>query len=331
MKAVFLLGPTASGKTAVALALAARFPVEIVSVDSAQVYRGMDVGTAKPDARGARARVPHHLIDIVDPTEAYSAGRFRERRAAPRGGDRRRAARCRSSPGGTMLYFRALTRGPRGPSARAARDLRREIEERAARDGWPALHARARARRSGDRGAHRAHRRATHPARARGAPPLGPHAHPNCTREDAARALALRGAHASRSSPRIAPCCTGASRSASTRCSHAGLVGGAARACARAMRSRADMPSMRAVGYRQAWEVLEGRAPTGDARGARHRGHAPARQAPAHVAARDGRTWSASTACGPDLAGAAAASGWSASSTAQSSPWNLKLTLSFAR
>ena len=69
MKAVFVLGPTASGKTAVALALAARFPAEIVSVDSVQVYRGMDVGTAKPD-REALARVPHHLVDILDPTEA---------------------------------------------------------------------------------------------------------------------------------------------------------------------------------------------------------------------------------------------------------------------
>jgi len=76
VKAIFVLGPTASGKTAVALHLAERFPVEIVSVDSAQVYRGMDVGTAKPEPE-ARARVPHHLIDIVDPTDAYSAGRFR--------------------------------------------------------------------------------------------------------------------------------------------------------------------------------------------------------------------------------------------------------------
>ena len=77
MKAVFILGPTASGKSAVALALARSLPIEIVSVDSAQVYRGMDIGTAKPDAQ-MRARVPHHLIDIVDPAEAYSAGRFRD-------------------------------------------------------------------------------------------------------------------------------------------------------------------------------------------------------------------------------------------------------------
>ena len=74
--AVLLMGPTGSGKSALALALAERFRVEIVSVDSAQVYRGMDIGTAKPDA-AARARVPHHLIDIIDPVEAYSAARFR--------------------------------------------------------------------------------------------------------------------------------------------------------------------------------------------------------------------------------------------------------------
>ena len=75
-KAILLLGPTASGKSALAMALAARFPAEIVSVDSAQVYRGMDVGTAKPTL-DERAAVPHHLVDVIDPVERYSAGRFR--------------------------------------------------------------------------------------------------------------------------------------------------------------------------------------------------------------------------------------------------------------
>ena len=74
--ALALLGPTASGKSALAMRLAARLPVEIVSVDSAQVYRGMDIGTAKPSPV-ERAQVPHHLIDLIDPTESYSAGRFR--------------------------------------------------------------------------------------------------------------------------------------------------------------------------------------------------------------------------------------------------------------
>ncbi|MGZ5066775.1 MAG: tRNA (adenosine(37)-N6)-dimethylallyltransferase MiaA [Usitatibacter sp.] len=138
MKALFLLGPTASGKTAVALALAERFPVEIVSVDSAQVYRGMDIGTAKPGAQ-ERARTPHHLIDVVDPTEAYSAGRFREdalriaREIEARG-------RIPLFSGGTMLYVRALTSGLANLPA-AQPHLRAGIEEEARRAGWPALHA----------------------------------------------------------------------------------------------------------------------------------------------------------------------------------------------
>src|SRR5947208_16928673 len=107
MKALFLLGPTASGKSAVAMALAERFPIEIVSVDSAQVYRGMDVGTAKPDA-AERARVPHHLIDILEPTDAYSAGRFRAD-ALRLASEIASRGRIPLFAGGTMLYYRALT------------------------------------------------------------------------------------------------------------------------------------------------------------------------------------------------------------------------------
>ena len=139
MKAILLLGPTASGKTAVAMALAERLPVEVVSVDSAQVYRGMDVGTAKPSAE-ERARVPHHLVDIVDPTETYSAGRFRED-ALRLVGEIHARGRIALVTGGTMLYFRALTEGiaelPRSDPA-----LRAEIESQARREGWPAMHAR---------------------------------------------------------------------------------------------------------------------------------------------------------------------------------------------
>jgi tRNA dimethylallyltransferase len=109
VKAVFLLGPTASGKSAVALEIARRIPAEIVSVDSAQVYRGMDVGTAKPTT-AERDEVAHHLIDIVEPTEAYSAGRFRVD-ALRLLAEIHARGRLPLLVGGTMLYFRALTHG----------------------------------------------------------------------------------------------------------------------------------------------------------------------------------------------------------------------------
>jgi len=132
------MGPTASGKTALAVSLVERFPLEIISVDSALVYRGMDIGTAKPDA-ATLARAPHHLLDIRDPTETYSAAAFCD--------DARRlmadiAARGMVPllVGGTMLYFRALLQGlddlPRADAA-----LRKDLEAEAAARGWPALHA----------------------------------------------------------------------------------------------------------------------------------------------------------------------------------------------
>jgi tRNA dimethylallyltransferase len=136
--AVLLAGPTCAGKTALALALAARFPVEIVSVDSAQVYRGMDIGTSKPSV-AVRARVPHHLIDVCDPAEPYSAGRFR-RDALAAIGDIRARGRVPLLVGGTMLYFRALAHGI-APLPEADPQVRARIEERARRSGWPALHA----------------------------------------------------------------------------------------------------------------------------------------------------------------------------------------------
>ena len=132
-----IAGPTASGKSALAMEVARRWPVEIVSVDSAQVYRGMDIGTAKPSA-AERAAVPHHLIDVRDPEQPYSAALF--------AADARRicaevAARGRRPllVGGTMLYFRALAEGLDAmPAADAA--IRAEIEAQAAACGWPALH-----------------------------------------------------------------------------------------------------------------------------------------------------------------------------------------------
>ena len=134
-----LAGPTASGKTAAALAIARAWPVEIVSVDSALVYRGMDIGTAKPSA-AERAEVPHHLIDIRDPREPYSAAAFVAdatrliREIAGRG-------RLPLLVGGTMLYFKALVDGIDAmPAADPA--IRGAIEIEAAAEGWPALHAR---------------------------------------------------------------------------------------------------------------------------------------------------------------------------------------------
>jgi tRNA dimethylallyltransferase len=134
-----LLGPTASGKTAAALALAARRPVEIISVDSALVYREMDIGTAKPTTE-ERAVAPHHLIDIVDPAAAYSAAQFRADTLRLTGEIHARG-RLPLLVGGTMLYYKALTQGLNDLPA-ADPDVRAALDAEAAREGWPALHER---------------------------------------------------------------------------------------------------------------------------------------------------------------------------------------------
>ncbi len=136
--AILLIGPTASGKTALAFELATRFPCDIVSVDSAQVFRDMNIGTAKPDA-ATLARFPHRLIDLITPEERYSAARFcddalREMAAITAAG------RIPLLVGGTMLYVKALREGLADlPEADAA--LRAQIDIEAAEKGWPALHA----------------------------------------------------------------------------------------------------------------------------------------------------------------------------------------------
>ncbi|MDR0249727.1 MAG: tRNA (adenosine(37)-N6)-dimethylallyltransferase MiaA [Burkholderiales bacterium] len=135
--AILLMGPTAAGKSALALELAEQLNGEIVSVDSAQVYQGMDIGTAKPDIE-TRARVPHHLIDLIDPTELYSAARFvRDALAAVRG-IRERGKRP-LLVGGTMLYFKALLEGL-SELPMADETIRAELDARATREGWPTLH-----------------------------------------------------------------------------------------------------------------------------------------------------------------------------------------------
>jgi tRNA dimethylallyltransferase len=133
-----LTGPTGAGKTEWALKLAQVAPIEIVSVDSAQVYRGLDIGTAKPGAR-VRSSIPHHLIDICEPSESYSAGRFvADALHAIRDIHSRR--RVPLLVGGTMLYLRALLHGLAALPP-ASPELRAQLDEQAARVGWPALHA----------------------------------------------------------------------------------------------------------------------------------------------------------------------------------------------
>lgn len=135
---ICLAGPTASGKSAAARAIAARWPVEIINVDSATIYRGMDIGTAKP-SHAEQNETAHHLLDILDPLEAYSVASFR-----------RDALRCVQEirargnipllAGGTMLYFKALRDGLNDLPG-ADPEIRLELERRAAKHGWPAMHA----------------------------------------------------------------------------------------------------------------------------------------------------------------------------------------------
>ena len=249
---VALAGPTASGKTAAALALARLLPVEIVSVDSALVYRGMDIGTAKPTP-AEQAAVPHHLIDILDPRESYSAAAFvadatrlideiRSRGALP------------LLVGGTMLYFKALFDGIDAmPAADAA--VRARIDADAAALGWPAMHARlaqvdpVTAARLAPQDSQRI-QRALEVWESSGQPLSSFHASDNKTAapveggmlfslEPADRAW-LHGRIAERFDAMLA----------------AGFLDEV-----RALRARGDLstdlPSMRCVGYRQAWETLD--------------------------------------------------------------------------
>ena len=135
------MGPTASGKTDIAISLCERFPLEIISVDSAMVYRGMNIGTAKPDAATLR-KTPHRLIDIREPEDGYSAGDF-VRDAHTEMGSIFAAGRIPLLVGGTMMYFRALTEGIANLPAADA-EIRASIDADAELLGWPAMHARLR-------------------------------------------------------------------------------------------------------------------------------------------------------------------------------------------
>jgi tRNA dimethylallyltransferase len=252
-RALALTGPTASGKSAAALAMAQELGAEIVSVDSALVYRGMDIGTAKPSA-AERAAVPHHLIDIRDPLQAYSAAEFAS--------DAKRLVgeiNARGKPallvGGTMLYFKALFEGldempPADPAVRA------QLESEAAQRGWPAMHAElARvdsitAARLAPNDAQRIQRAlevfrvsgqplSSFHSRCASGPPPGWNRLPLISLEPADRAW-LHERIAQRFEAMLA----------------AGFVDEV-----KALRARGDLtpalPSMRCVGYRQAWEMLD--------------------------------------------------------------------------
>jgi len=253
-RAVFLLGPTASGKTAVSLALARRFAMEIVSVDSALVYRGMDIGTAKPDA-ATRGSVPHHLVDLVEPTESYSAGRFRAdalriaAEVASRG-------RVPLFVGGTMLYERALMRGLAVlPAADPA--IRAQIDAQAREGGWPALHAEL---------------AAVDPETAARLDPADAQRIQRALEvyRVSGRTLAMHIAGTARQRPPFAALTLVLEPSARAGLHQriaqrframldAGLVDEVVGLRARHA-LHAGLPSMRAVGYRQVWETLEGAA-----------------------------------------------------------------------
>jgi tRNA dimethylallyltransferase len=250
---ITLMGPTASGKTDVAAWLVQRFPLEIVSVDSALVYQGMDIGTAKPDA-ALLARAPHHLIDLLPPTEAYSAGRFRA--------DATRAmqdivARGRTPllVGGTMLYFRALIDGLDDlPPADAA--LRAELDARAAREGWPALHAEL-ARRDPATAARLAPNDAQRIQRALELCLVTGGSASHLLRRAAAAAGPAWRWHQFALFPQDRAWLHARIGQRFQRMLADGLVDELRGLRAR-YRLRAELPSMRCVGYRQAWRFLEG-------------------------------------------------------------------------
>ena len=246
-----LLGPTASGKSALAIKAAESLPVEIVSMDSALVYRDMDIGTAKPGA-ALRARVPHHLIDLIDPDQGYSAGRWRQD-AVRVVGEILERKRIPLLVGGTMLYYRALTSGldelpPADPEVRA------QIEAEAARRGWPALHEElqnadpASAARIAPADSQRV-QRALEVWRITGKPLSALHGQAARDLPFEVKGLALvpeRPVLHERIARRFAAML------------RLGLVE-EVNSLKEKYRLSASMPSMRAVGYRQVWEYLEGR------------------------------------------------------------------------
>ncbi|OOG56620.1 tRNA (adenosine(37)-N6)-dimethylallyltransferase MiaA [Rhodanobacter sp. C03] len=258
--AIFLMGPTASGKTALACELSERFPLDLVSVDSALVYRGMDIGTAKPDA-ATLARYPHALVDIRDPAQSYSAADFRAdvlpvmQRISAQG-------RVPLLVGGTGLYFRALQQGL-SDLPEADLPTRARLSTEAGQIGWPAMHARlalldsVAARRIGCNDAQRL-QRALEVIELTGRP-LSELQRGGCGAQFPWRVLKLALLPAERHllHERIAQ-------------RFDAMLAAGFLDEVRALRARGDLhaelPAIRAVGYRQAWEHLDGDSTPGEFR-----------------------------------------------------------------
>ena len=258
-----LAGPTASGKTAAALAIAAELPVEIISVDSALVYRGMDIGTAKPSA-AELAAVPHHLIDIRDPRQAYSAAEF-VRDATRLVHEIHARGRHPLLVGGTMLYFKALFGGLDDmPPAYA--QVREQIEAEAQARGWPALHAELRrvdpptAARLPPGDTQRI-QRALEVYRVTGRPLSSFHTR----RDDAQPSAAARATTLISLEPQDRAWLHARIAQRFDAMLAQGLLAEVQRLRARGD-LHADLPAMRCVGYRQAWEALDGLFPLSELR-----------------------------------------------------------------
>jgi tRNA dimethylallyltransferase len=271
-----LAGPTASGKTAAALALAQRHPVEIISVDSALVFRGMDIGTAKPSA-AELAAVPHHLINIRDPLNAYSAAEF-VRDAQALIADISARGKLPVLAGGTMLYFKALFDGLDDMPA-AHPEVRAAIEAEAAQRGWPALHAELAAidpitaARLAPADSQRI-QRALEVFRVSGKPLSYFHSAQSAIKSEAAGAISTGASTLISLEPTDRAWLHARIAQRFDAMLELGLLDEVRNLRARGDLHR-DLPSMRCVGYRQAWEALDGDWPLAELR---ERGLAATRQ-----------------------------------------------------